>query len=170
MQRRATLHLICGLPGAGKTTYAERLKNSRDAALMSLDHWLITSFGHYELPAVGYAEHARRVYAFRELIWGAAAELLRRDADVVLDDGFFFRSDRVEHIARARQLGARVAVHFIDTPVETMRTRLAARTRHRDESRFDIQPEALDACVAIFEPPSADEGAELIVVRDTDRG
>jgi predicted kinase len=165
MRRRATLHLISGLPGAGKTTYAEQLTTERDAALLSLDRWLITSFGRYELATVGYGEHARRVYALRELIWSAAAELLRRDADVILDDGFFLRSDRVDHIARARALGARAAIHFLDTAVEVLRARLAARDRDPGEYRFTITPEALDGCVAFFQPPSDDEGADVIVVR-----
>jgi hypothetical protein len=162
---RATLHLISGLPCAGKTTYAERLKAERDAALFSLDRWLITSFGRYSLESVGYIEHARRLYACRELIWSAAVELLRRHADVILDDGFFLRNDRQQHIERARQLGAGAALHFIDTPLDSLRARLIARNRDPSPYHFDIAPEAIDAFGAFFEPPSGDEGADLIVVR-----
>src|SRR5262245_19221938 len=97
------LHLISGLPCAGKTTYAEQLKEERDAAHLCLDRWLITAYGRYPVEMVGYAEHARRVYALRELVWAAAAEFLRRGIDVILDDGFFRRHDRETHIARARQ-------------------------------------------------------------------
>jgi hypothetical protein len=161
----ATLHLISGLPCAGKTTYAERLKVERDAVLLSLDRWLVTSFGRYSLDTVGYVEHARRVYACRELIWSVAAELLRRGADVVLDDGFFLQSDRSRHVALARELGAGAAIHFIDTPVDVLRARLAARNRNRGEYHFEIVPEALDRFVSFFEPPLEDEGAALIVVR-----
>jgi predicted kinase len=165
MAQIATLHLISGLPCAGKSTYAAGLKDERRAALFALDRWLITSFGRYSLDVAGYAEHARRVYACRELIWSAAAELLVRGADVILDDGFFRRGDRELHVERARQLGAAAAIHFIDTPVDVLRERLDARNRDPGEFHFDITPEALDACVAFFEPPSNDEGADLIVVR-----
>ena len=163
--RRATLHLISGLPCAGKTTYAERLAAERDAALFSLDRWLITSFGRYSLESVGYTEHARRLYACRELIWSAAAELLRRHADVILDDGFFLRNDRQQHIERARQLGAGAALHFIDTPLDCLRARLIVRNRDPGPYHFDVAAEAIDAFNAFFEPPSGDEGADLIVVR-----
>jgi hypothetical protein len=166
MRRSATLHLISGLPCAGKTTYAERLRDERDAAHLSLDRWLITAFGRYAVGAVGYVEHARRVYACRELIWSVAAELLRRGVDVILDDGFFLSADRRHHIARARDLGAGAAIHFIDTPIDVLRARLAARNRDPGEYQFEIAPEALDACVAFFEPPSKDEGADLTVVRE----
>lgn len=162
---RATLHLIAGLPCAGKTTYALQLATRRDAALFSLDRWLITAFGRYSLEAVGHVEHARRLYACRELIWDVAAELLRRGADVVLDDGFFLRNDREQHIARARDLGAGAAVHFVDAPLDTLQARLEARNRSPGAYHFDIAPESVALFAAFFEAPSADEGAELIVIR-----
>lgn len=165
MPRSPTVHLISGLPCAGKSTYAADLKHERDAALLSLDRWLITIFGRYSLEAVGYVEHARRLYAVRELIWEVAAELLRRGADVILDDGFFLRNDRQDHVARAGALGAGAAIHFIDTPVDVVRARLVDRNRDPGTYHFDIAPETIDAIVAFFQPPSEDEGADVIVVR-----
>jgi predicted kinase len=170
MATRATLHLISGLPCAGKTTYAERLRVERDAALFTLDRWLITSFGRYSIDAVGHMEHARRLYACRELIWEAAAELLRRGAEVILDDGFFLRNDREQYIARARALGAVTAIHFVDTPVDALRERLVDRNRDPGAYHLDIAPEAVDIFASFFQPPSDDEGAELIVVRGTNGG
>jgi predicted kinase len=166
--RRATLHLISGIPCAGKTTYAERLRQERDAVRLALDHWLLTIFGRYTLDLVGYVEHARRLYACRELIWHVAAEFLRRGTDVVLDDGFFLRRDRQHHVARARELGAETTIHFLDTPVGVARARLALRNRDPRDDHFEITAEALDASVTIFEPPSADEGDGLVVVRGAD--
>jgi predicted kinase len=170
MARRATLHLISGLPCAGKTSYAQRLKAERDATHLALDRWLITSFGRYPVDVVGYDEHVRRVYACRELIWSVAAELLRRDADVILDDGFFLRADRRHHVELAHGVGAVAAIHHIDTPADVLRARLAARNRAPEPFHFEITPAALDGFIAFYEPPSADEGAELIVVRDAAAG
>jgi predicted kinase len=161
----ATLHLISGLPCAGKTTYAERLRDQRDAALFSLDRWLITAHGRYSLEAVGHIEHARRLYACRELIRSAAADLLRRGSDAILDDGFFLRNDREQHIAWARDLGAAVMLHHVETPIDVLRARLVARNRDPGPFHFDVAAETIDTFAAFFEPPAADEGAELIVVR-----
>lgn len=97
----ATLHLISGLPCSGKTTYAAGVRADANAVLFSLDRWLITAFGRYEIVVVGHQEHTRRVLCCRELIWHAASEFLRRGVDVILDDGFFLRAHRIRHITLA---------------------------------------------------------------------
>jgi predicted kinase len=96
----ATLHLISGLPCSGKTTYAAGVRADTNAVLFSLDRWLITAFGRYEIVVVGHQEHTRRVLSCRELIWHAASEFLRRGVDVILDDGFFLRDHHSAHHAR----------------------------------------------------------------------
>jgi predicted kinase len=134
--------------------------------LFSLDHWLITAFGKYEIATVGHEEHTRRVLACRELIWDAARELLRRSVDVVLDDGFFLRHHRVRHVTLAAALGATAKIHFIDTPADVIRTRLAVRNAHLPPFNFRIDPESLVGFSALFERPSNAERAEVVVVRD----
>jgi len=136
---------------------------------LSLDHWLITSFGRYPVDVVGHDEHLRRVYACRELIWGVAAEFLSRRCEVILDDGFFLRGDREYHVGLARDLGAATAIHFVDTPAHVLRQRLVERNRDPGEFQFSIAPAALAGYTAIFERPSADEGAELVNVSGAPR-
>ena len=162
----ATTHLICGLPCTGKTTYASALRADLDGALFTLDRWLITLFGRYSIDDVGHEEHVRRVLACRELIWSAAAELLRRGADVILDDGFFLRDNRMRTIGLARSVGAVAKIHFVDTPMDLLQARLALRNANLPPFNFAISPEMLRGFVGLFEPPAPDEGADLVVVRD----
>jgi predicted kinase len=161
-----TTHLISGLPCSGKTTYATALRADLNAALFSLDRWLITLFGRYSIDEVGHAEHVRRVLACRTLIWDAAAELLARGTDVILDDGFFFRENRVRVAEMAKAAGAGSKIHFIDTPLHVIRTRLERRNAHLPPFNFRIGPDMLHAFAALFETPGADEGAALVIVTD----
>lgn len=162
-----TVHLISGLPCSGKTTYSAALRNETGGVHFWLDRWLITLFGAYSIDEVGHDEHVRRVLACRELIWEMAGEFLRRDVDVILDDGYFLRGHRRQSIDRARSLGAHVIIHHLDTPIEVMRSRLAARNASLPKYNFPISPERFEAFVELFEPPTEEEGAELVVVRGT---
>jgi predicted kinase len=162
----ATTHLICGLPCTGKTTYASALRADLDGVLFTLDRWLITLFGRYSIDDVGHEEHVRRVLACRELIWSAASELLRRSADVILDDGFFLRENRMRTIGLAKSVGATAKIHYIDTPMEVLQARLALRNASLPPYNFSISPEMLRGFVGLFEIPGGDEGADVVVVRD----
>jgi len=160
----ATLHLISGLPCSGKSTYAAGVRADANAVLFTLDRWLVTAFGRYEISAVGHQEHTRRVLACRELIWEPASALLSRQVDVILDDGFFLREHRVRHIALARALGADARIHYLDTPLETIRARLDARNARLPAFNFHIDPAMLVGFRGLFEVPSTAEGADLVVV------
>ena len=160
----STLHLISGLPGSGKTTYASTLQQDTSAVLFSLDRWLITVYGRYSLEAVGNDEHVRRVRACRDLIWLSAAELLRREADVILDDGFFLRDHRRRYADLATSIGAATQLHYINTPIAELRTRLVARNSELPPHNFHIDPGMLDAFSSIYETPDASEGIDLRVV------
>jgi predicted kinase len=163
----ATLHLISGLPCSGKTTYAAGLRADRNAVLFSLDRWLITAFGRYEIAAVGHEEHTRRVLACRDLIWAPASELLRRSVDVILDDGFFLRHHRARHVRLAAAIGASAKIHYVDTPLEIIGARLEARNAQLPPFNFRIDPESLVGFSGLFEPPGDMEGAEVVVIRDS---
>jgi predicted kinase len=109
------------------------------------------------------------VLACRELIWEAASELLRRSVDVILDDGFFLRDNRVRYVELAIAAGARTKIHYLDTPVGVIRARLEERNAKLPRYNFHIDPDTLHGFLGLFEAPSEVEGAELVVVRDCSR-
>ncbi|HVZ19924.1 MAG TPA: ATP-binding protein [Vicinamibacterales bacterium] len=161
----STAHLISGLPGAGKTTYAQQLQLRTGAVVFTLDRFLITMFGRYDVPDVGGEEHVRRVLACREVIWMAAEKLLVRGNHVILDDGYFLRQHRRRVIDAALALGASAKIHFIDTPLDAIRKRLADRNESLPVYNFAIEPQTLQGCVELFETPSDADGAEVVVVQ-----
>ena len=161
-----TTHLISGLPCSGKTTYATGLKADMNGVLFSLDRWLITSFGTYSIALVGHEEHTRRVLACRDLIWDVASEFLRRSVDVILDDGFFLRENRVRYVELSSALGAATKIHFMDTPTNVLRARLEQRNARLPRYNFHIDAETLEGFLGLFEAPSQNEGAEVVVVRN----
>ena len=162
----ANTHLISGLPCSGKTTYATALRADVDGALFSLDRWLITLFGRYSIAEIGHEEHVRRVLACRDLIWDAASELLKRRVDVILDDGFFLRANRMRVVDLATGLGATAKIHFVDAPLNVIQARLEVRNANLPPYNFWLGPDLVHAFAGLFEVPGPDEGAEVVVVRD----
>ncbi len=161
----ATVHLISGLPCSGKTTYSKALQEETGGVHFWLDYWLISLYGSYSIEDTGHDEHVRRVLACREMIWHVASEFLRRGTDVILDDGFFLRGHRRQYIDRGRDAGADVKIHFLDTPIHVMRERLVARNANLPKYNFPIELERFDMFAEMYEPPTAEEGAALVVVR-----
>jgi hypothetical protein len=160
------LHLITGLPCAGKTTYSVKFKAETAGVHLSLDHWLITSFGRYSIDETGHDGHLSRVIACRKLIQDVASELLQRNVDVILDDGFFLRENRVQYSDFAASLGVKTKTHFLDTPKDIIRSRVAQRNATLPQFNFKIGPAMLEWFFDVFEKPSATEGPELVVVAE----
>ena len=162
----STVHLITGLPCAGKTTYSVSLKAETAGVHLSLDYWLITSFGQYSIDEVGHDKHFDRVIACRKLIREVATELLNRDIDVILDDGFFLREDRVQYSDFATSLGVDSRTHFLDTAKDIIRSRVSERNSALPQFNFQISPALLEWFFETFENPSAAEGPDLVVISE----
>jgi len=106
------------------------------------------------------------VIACRKLIQDVASELLQRNADVILDDGFFLRENRVQYSDFAAALGVKTKTHFLDTPQDIIRSRVAQRNATLPQFNFKISPAMLEWFFDVFEKPSATEGPELVVVAE----
>jgi predicted kinase len=167
--RMANVHLISGLPASGKTTYAAGLKATSDGVLLTLDQWLITTHGRYRIAEIGEEEHVRRVVACRSLIWSVAREFLHRGTDVILDDGFFLRNDRMRYTRMAQEVGATSTIHFVDASLALLRTRVDERNANLPQFNFWIDPELLESFVRQFEVPRPDEASRVLLITEHER-
>lgn len=156
----ATVHLLCGLPGSGKTTLARRLERDHTAVRFTLDEWMLALF---ELTPDDdrYGPRADRV---KEMIWRMAERVLALGHDVVLDWNQWSRSGREAARKRAAALSADVVTHYIDVPVSVAEERLVARNAAPTVGvhRIDLA-ELRRFARDLFEPPDAEEEAVLVV-------
>jgi predicted kinase len=90
------------------------------------------------------------VLVCRALICEVAADFLRRSIDVVFDDGFFLRENRMQLIALAASVGARTKIHFLDTPLAVCIERLERRNAGLPRFNFWTGPEMLEGFVQLF--------------------
>ena len=147
------MHLICGLPCSGKTSLAKTLEAERSALRLSPDEWILTLYGS---DISGEALDAARD-PVETALWNLAARVLVLGLDVILEFGFWSRSEREEFRSRATQLGARSELHFTDAPNEELIRRLAQRNAQLPPGTFWIDEARLRSWFDLFEPPSSDE-------------
>lgn len=150
----ATLHLMVGLPGSGKTTEAKRLEQACGAVRLTPDEWQFFLYGH----DIGDPEHDARHTKVEALMWDVAQRLLRAGVDVILDFGFWTKSERDAFRRRAHALGAGSTIHYMDVPLEVIWERLAARNQSAGENAvFYVGREELDEWAGLFEIPTEEE-------------
>ena len=144
-----TLHIICGLPGSGKTTLAKRLENELPALRLCPDEWMERIVGD------GHNEPMRN--AIESTQWKVAERVLVLGVDVILENGFWAREERYEYRSRAESLGVELEIHFLDVPKDELLRRLEARNSALPPDTFHVTKEELISWWNVFEPPTHDE-------------
>jgi predicted kinase len=140
---------MCGLPGAGKTTVARRLARDIPAVRLSPDEWLD------DLGVDLFAEDIRDRLETR--LWQLARELLAAGVSVILESGFWARSDRDEKRLGARALGVRVELHYLDVPFEELCRRVSTRPGPTPDALSPFTRELMTSYIGHFAVPDQAE-------------
>jgi len=149
----ATLHLMVGLPCAGKTTLARKLEQQYSCLRLTPDEWHTRLFGN----DVEVEQHDTRHGLIEALLWEIAARALALGVNVILDFGFWAKVEREDYRGRARQLGVASEIHFLDVPEGELLERLRSRNANPPKGAFYIPEKYMTAWLTIFQPPAADE-------------
>ncbi|HET7055471.1 MAG TPA: ATP-binding protein [Thermomicrobiales bacterium] len=147
----ATIILICGLPGSGKTTLANQLARVRPALRLGEDDWMVQLFASPD----GHGEDQRE--AIKRVQWAIATNVALLGIDVVLDWGFWSRRERDDYRARAATLDIPTELRFLDVPRDELIRRLAVRDADRPPATFAVAEADLNRWWDAFERPGADE-------------
>ena len=148
-RRPGRLILICGLPGAGKTTLAKRLEHERHAVRLCPDEWK-ARLGVDFYDAGFRARLEACLLAFTE-------NLLRLGQDVILEFGFWARSERDELRETARAMGAAVELHFLDVPLTELWRRVEQRNSAGEWGTVPIPRAELEKWLPLFQAPDEEE-------------
>ncbi|MFZ5721728.1 MAG: AAA family ATPase [Pseudomonadota bacterium] len=154
----ATLHVIFGPSGAGKTTYAHAFARREKAVAFILDDWMARLFAPDMPEPIEYEWMVERVQRCEAQIWSTAAAVLAAGTPVILDIGLMRRADRarVREIATAAELP--LQFHFVNASPEARRARVAERNVVRGENfAIEVTPELFDFIEGVYEPPAPDE-------------
>ena len=146
---KPTLHLICGLPGSGKSTLAQKLELEIRALRFSPDDWLVKIVGN------GNDEVART--AVESIQWDLAQKALTFGLDIILEFGFWSRSERETYREVAEKLGARTKIHYLNVPTTELKKRIEKRNANISTNGFFVDPNLIDEWAKSFEAPTDEE-------------
>jgi len=143
------LHLMVGLPAAGKTTTAKVLAAEHRALRLTPDEWMKPLFADSGTPAQ------------RDLLEGrlitTALQVLRLGVDVVLDFGLWSLGERAALHHLAAGVGARCRSEYLPVDRETQWERARARSVTHAHETFPMSRSDLDTWRGWFEEPQAAE-------------
>jgi predicted kinase len=138
-----TTYIVCGSPGAGKSTYARKLAAERGAAILDIDtaterlvRLALRESGHN--PDDRDSEYFKRT--FREPIYNTLFDIARENLpfqDAVVVGPFTKELRKPDWPTRLSQtLGSPVEVHYVHCPLEERKRRLEERGNPRDLAKL----------------------------------
>src|SRR5512147_1079844 len=148
-----TLYLMVGLPCSGKTTRAKELEYEVSAIRLTPDEWHVNLFGH----DIFDPDHDKRHSLIEDMLWQIAARALWLGTNIILDFGFWAKEERDDYRLRARKLGARSEIVFMDVHEEELMKRVKARNENLTNTIHYIPEDMMKSWITFFQKPDINE-------------
>ena len=147
---RATIHLLVGLPGSGKTTLARHLHKLTGAIRLSSDDFRVIMFPS---PTFSQAEHDQ-LYGILD---HNVEHLLGSGVNLIYDANLNRREHRDEKYKLARDQNARAILWWLKTPDDVSKQRRLDDQDHALIPAGETPERMFDRIAEVFEPPDSDE-------------
>lgn len=138
-------HMLCGLPGSGKSTLTEQLSGYT----VSTDQMRKFLWGNEAV-----VKHDWLVF---DLVFRLTEYILANDLDIVFDATNLKKRSRRPLIQLAKKYDATIVVHWVNTSLDT------ALLRNEKRERI-VPPEIIKAMYEKIEPPILKEGIDIIMI------
>ncbi len=151
----AKVYMTCGKICSGKSTYARALTAEKHAVIYSVDEITLTLFGQHcgEM-------HDTYVTRLERLFFDKSVKTVCSDIDVILDWGFWTRSERETAREFFASYGIECEFHYIDIDDAEWHRRLAKRNRDIENGitlDYYVDEPLAAKFESIFEAPDKDE-------------
>ena len=143
--------LTCGKVCSGKSTLAKKLKAERNAVILSCDELMLSLFDEQ----LG-EKHNETVRKSEEYLLKKSVEILECGIDVILDWGFWTKSERQQVREFHNSHGFDIEWHFLNISDEQQKRNILKRNSERDENTYFISEEMAEKFNSIFENPEND--------------
>lgn len=157
----ATLHLVEGPVGAGKSTFAQKLSLSLGAPHLDLDEWMVTLFSP-DRPSAGFMEwYSDRKNRCLLQMWNVTCDLLDSGTSTILELGLVRLADREDFYRRVDATDYDLHMYLLNTPLEQRRQRVRERNGQKTGSyKMEVSEEIFDLANSFWEEPTEAECRE----------
>ena len=149
------LYLICGLPGTGKTTLAGKMSRDTGAVVFSLDEIVAAKY-----EAASKCDLKIRQAAGKYEVLSEITSALLMNRSVILDYGFFKKSERERYRQLAYMCGVECKLIYVVADVDRCIERVMRRNKKADNIHY-IDESIFRTLCNEFETPSGE--SEVIV-------
>lgn len=152
------IHLIVGNTGSGKTTYSNKLKETAQGIIFSIDQWNNTLFLPDKTEKDGLDWFLERIERAESIILSLILQLEKTGTDAILDLGLSKFEHREKFRKFAKNNNIEIKIHFLDIPKETRLQRIFERNKEKGETfEFEVTQENFDFMESWFEKPTKKE-------------
>ena len=152
-------YVICGFIGAGKTSFARKLEKETKAIRITKDEWIIKIFGNKIISDKNFERYDKNI---TKLATDIAFKILESGKAVIIDEGFWVKSQRDEIKKKILNLGAKPILYFVDCSIGEMKNRVINRSKKPPIDSFEINEEMFDKYLKYWEPPTIEEDILLV--------
>lgn len=156
-----TVYLLCGKVGSGKSTYAKILADKinstgKGAFILSADALMLRLFDE----CIGPERHQEFLSRCKGFLYYQAEQLLEMNIDVILDFGFWSKSERTNVIQHFSLFNAECRLVLLNPAYEAITANLEKRNQLVEKGllrAYHIDMEKRKRFDSFFELPDADE-------------
>ncbi len=149
------IHLIVGNTGAGKTTYANKLKKELKGVVFSIDQWNNTLFLPDKKETDGLDWFLERIERAETLMLNLVLQLHETNTDAILDLGLSKFMHREKFRVFAKENNITLKLHFLDISKETRLERVFKRNKEKGATyEFEVSKENFDFMESWFQRPT----------------
>ncbi len=145
--------MICGLPGAGKSTLAKRMESERNAIRFCPDEWIEPILAN----PLDVQERDRLRDPIENLQWELAQTYLQKGLTVILENGFWAEEERSLYAMGALELGAKIELYYLQISDDLQRMRIESRNQNLVSPTFVMTFDEICHGRSVFQPPSVGE-------------
>ena len=158
-KKQPIAYVICGFIGAGKTTFARKLEKETGAIRVTKDEWIVKIFGNKITLDNNFEVYDKSV---TKLATDIAFKILKAGKDVIIDEGFWVKSQRDDIKKKILQVGAKPIFYYVESSVEKMKERVINRSKNPTKDSFEISEEMFNNYLKYWQAPDASENVKVV--------